>query len=74
MPGDDLVLTYNAEKVRPDQDLLLHLVPSTAPPATRVAMKALSLAERLLHAEYELLVLARNPVQPAIGAASAYGS
>jgi 2-polyprenyl-3-methyl-5-hydroxy-6-metoxy-1,4-benzoquinol methylase len=32
-------------------------------PATKMAMKALSLAERLLHAEYELLVLARNPGQ-----------
>ena len=30
-------------------------------PATRMAMKALSVAERLLHAEYELLVLAKNP-------------
>jgi len=28
--------------------------------ATRVAMKVLSVAERLLHAEYELIVLARN--------------
>jgi 2-polyprenyl-3-methyl-5-hydroxy-6-metoxy-1,4-benzoquinol methylase len=30
-------------------------------PATRWVMRALSVAERLLHAEYELLVLARNP-------------
>lgn len=34
-------------------------------PATRVAMKVLSVAERLTHAEYELLVLARNPGQAA---------
>lgn len=33
--------------------------------ATRVAMTALSAAERLLHAEYELLVLARNTGQAA---------
>jgi SAM-dependent methyltransferase len=32
-------------------------------PATKLAMKALSVAERLLHAEYELFVLARNPGQ-----------
>jgi len=31
--------------------------------ATKVAMRALSVAERLLHAEYELFVLARNPGQ-----------
>ena len=30
-------------------------------PATKLMMKALSLAERLLHAEYELIVLARKP-------------
>ena len=40
-------------------------------PATRLAMKALSVAERLLHAEYELLVLARNPVQAATSAVKA---
>jgi 2-polyprenyl-3-methyl-5-hydroxy-6-metoxy-1,4-benzoquinol methylase len=32
------------------------------PAATKVAMKVLSVAERLARAEYELLVLARNPV------------
>lgn len=35
--GDDLVLKYNAEKTSPDQDLLLHLIPSKSPAATRVA-------------------------------------
>jgi hypothetical protein len=28
---------------------------------TKMAMKVLSVVERLLHAEYELIVLARNP-------------
>jgi hypothetical protein len=42
-------------------------------PATRMAMKALSVAERLLHAEYELLVLARNPGQAANTAVKAAG-
>jgi 2-polyprenyl-3-methyl-5-hydroxy-6-metoxy-1,4-benzoquinol methylase len=40
-------------------------------PATRLAMKAISVAERLLHAEYELLVLARNPGQAAVSAVKA---
>ena len=31
------------------------------PAATKLAMMALSVAERLVRAEYELLVLARNP-------------
>jgi len=31
--------------------------------ATKVVMKALSVAERLLHAEYELIVLARKPAE-----------
>jgi hypothetical protein len=35
------------------------------PAATKMAMRVLSVAERLLHAEYELFVLARNPGQPA---------
>ena len=30
-------------------------------PVTKLVMKALSLAERLLHAEYELIVLAIKP-------------
>ena len=45
------------------------------PAATKLAMKVLSVAERLVHAEYELLVLARNPgragtsaVEPEVGA------
>jgi 2-polyprenyl-3-methyl-5-hydroxy-6-metoxy-1,4-benzoquinol methylase len=40
--------------------------------ATKAAMKVLSVAERLAHAEYELLVLARNPgpaVESAVDAA-----
>ena len=32
------------------------------PAATKVALVALSVAERLVRAEYELLVLARNPL------------
>ena len=41
--------------------------------ATRMGMKILSVAERLLHAEYELLVLARNPAQAAKSAVDAGG-
>jgi len=41
--------------------------------ATRVAMKVLSVAERLLHAEYELIVLARNSAPAAKGAFDAEG-
>lgn len=40
------------------------------PAATKVAMKVLSVAERLARAEYELLVLARNP-GPAVESAGA---
>ena len=35
--GDDLVLTYNAEKTKPDQDFLLHLIPSKQLDAARIA-------------------------------------
>ena len=41
--------------------------------ATRMAMKGLSVAERLCHAEYELIVLARNPGQAAKSAVDAGG-
>ena len=41
------------------------------PAATKMAMRVLSVAERLLHAEYELLVLARNPGQAAESAVDA---
>ena len=43
------------------------------PAATKMAMRALSVAERLLHAEYELFVLARSPGQAAKGAVDAGG-
>lgn len=43
------------------------------PAATKIAMKVLSVAECLLHAEYELLVLARNPGQAAKSAVDAGG-
>lgn len=41
--------------------------------ATRIAMRVLSVAERLLHAEYELIALARNPRQSAKSAEDAGG-
>jgi len=41
--------------------------------ATKMAMRALSVAERLLHAEYELFVLARNPGPAAKTAVAAGG-
>jgi 2-polyprenyl-3-methyl-5-hydroxy-6-metoxy-1,4-benzoquinol methylase len=41
--------------------------------ATKVAMKALSVAARLLDAEYELIVVARNPGQAARSAVDAEG-
>jgi 2-polyprenyl-3-methyl-5-hydroxy-6-metoxy-1,4-benzoquinol methylase len=40
------------------------------PAATKAAMKVLSVAERLARAEYELLVLARNPGPDAAGVAA----
>lgn len=41
--------------------------------ATKMAMRALSVAERILHAEYELFVLARNPGPAAKSAVDAGG-
>jgi 2-polyprenyl-3-methyl-5-hydroxy-6-metoxy-1,4-benzoquinol methylase len=41
--------------------------------ATRIAMRALSVAERLLRAEYELIALARNPRPAAMSAEDAGG-
>ncbi len=35
--GDDLVLKYDAEKIKPDQDLLLHLIPAKKAEAVRIA-------------------------------------
>jgi hypothetical protein len=35
--GDDLIVRFDAEKTKPDHDFLLHLIPATEVPETRVA-------------------------------------